>query len=184
MSQALSNLAENALKYGFKPDGAKELMISLSRAGKLAVVVIADRGPGIAPADRERVTERFARLEQSRTLPGNGLGLSLVRAVAELHGGALVLEDNEPGFAPGWNCRFRKSRRRDRAVFLSFDETPARGVGRPACAGGFALRWLKAKKKMGRRSSRPGRIPAITATANWRKSCGPTLRSAILSARF
>jgi signal transduction histidine kinase len=97
LSQALSNLAENALKYGFDENGVRELAISVSADRGQATVDIADRGPGIAAADRERATERFARLEQSRTLPGNGLGLSLVRAVAELHGGKLVLDDNAPG---------------------------------------------------------------------------------------
>jgi len=97
LSQALSNLAENALKYGFEESGARELSISVSAENHNAHIVVADRGPGIAPADRERATERFARLEKSRTLPGNGLGLSLARAVTELHGGSLVLEDNLPG---------------------------------------------------------------------------------------
>jgi signal transduction histidine kinase len=60
-------------------------------------VVVADRGPGIAAADRERVLKRFVRLEASRTRPGTGLGLSLVAAVARLAGGRLSLEDNAPG---------------------------------------------------------------------------------------
>ena len=64
----------------------------LTRAPRLA-----DAGPGIAAADRERVVERFVRLEQSRSEPGSGLGLSLAAAVAHLHGGDLRLEDNAPG---------------------------------------------------------------------------------------
>ncbi len=61
------------------------------------MIEVTDTGPGIAPEDRKRVTERFTRLEQSRTRPGNGLGLSLVRAVAQLHGGVLDFATNEPG---------------------------------------------------------------------------------------
>ena len=60
-------------------------------------ISVADAGPGIPPADRARVVERFVRLEQSRSLPGSGLGLSLVAAVARLHRGELRLEDNAPG---------------------------------------------------------------------------------------
>ena len=58
---------------------------------------VSDHGPGIPEADRERVVERFVRLEQSRSEPGSGLGLSLASAVAHLHGGELRLEDNAPG---------------------------------------------------------------------------------------
>ena len=58
---------------------------------------VSDHGPGIPVGDRSRVVERFVRLEQSRTEPGSGLGLSLVSAVARLHGGELKLEDNAPG---------------------------------------------------------------------------------------
>jgi signal transduction histidine kinase len=68
------------------------------RAGKDGPeVVVGDRGPGIAAEDRERVLKRFVRLEKSRTEPGTGLGLSLVAAVARLHGGGIRLEDNAPG---------------------------------------------------------------------------------------
>jgi signal transduction histidine kinase len=58
---------------------------------------VADRGPGIPEADRETVLDRFVRLEASRTTPGNGLGLSLVRAIVRRHGGVIVLEGNRPG---------------------------------------------------------------------------------------
>jgi signal transduction histidine kinase len=61
------------------------------------VLTVSDRGPGIPSADRSRVVDRFVRLERSRSLPGSGLGLSLVSAVARLHGGELKLEDNAPG---------------------------------------------------------------------------------------
>ena len=58
---------------------------------------VADSGPGIPAAERERVLERFVRLDPQRSEPGNGLGLSLVRAVARLHGARLTLGDNRPG---------------------------------------------------------------------------------------
>jgi signal transduction histidine kinase len=58
---------------------------------------VADRGPGIPETERGRVLKRFVRLEASRSLPGTGLGLSLVAAVARLHGGTIRLEDNAPG---------------------------------------------------------------------------------------
>ena len=65
--------------------------------GVMAEIVVTDRGPGVPVAERERVLDRFVRLEASRSEPGSGLGLSLVAAVARLHGGGLRLEDNEPG---------------------------------------------------------------------------------------
>jgi signal transduction histidine kinase len=63
----------------------------------VARVEVADSGPGVPPDRREAVFDRFVRLEGSRSTPGNGLGLSLVRAVAKLHGGEVWLEDNNPG---------------------------------------------------------------------------------------
>lgn len=60
-------------------------------------IAVTDRGPGVPVSDRERVLDRFVRLEASRSEPGSGLGLSLVAAVARLHGGSLRLEDNKPG---------------------------------------------------------------------------------------
>ena len=63
----------------------------------MAEIVVTDRGPGVPSSDRERVLGRFIRLEASRSEPGSGLGLSLVSAVARLHGGSLRLEDNQPG---------------------------------------------------------------------------------------
>lgn len=97
LSQALSNLCDNALKYGRTGGRPPRLDISAARTDGRALVSICDNGPGIAPDDRQRVLERFTRLEKSRTLPGNGLGLSLVRAVAQLHGGVLDFADNGPG---------------------------------------------------------------------------------------
>ncbi len=93
LSQAIANLVDNALKY--TPAG----MVALSAFARAegARIEVADTGPGIPPDRREAVFDRFVRLEGSRSTPGNGLGLSLVRAVARLHGGSCWLEDNAPG---------------------------------------------------------------------------------------
>ena len=94
LAQALSNLLDNAVKY--TPVGGK-LELALVKAGAQAHITVADSGPGIPVEMRGRVLERFVRLDQSRSLPGNGLGLSLVAAVAAHHGATLQLADNEPG---------------------------------------------------------------------------------------
>jgi len=93
LSQALANLLDNALKYA---DGG-EIQMRVEHAAGRAALEVADRGPGIAEADREIVFDRFVRLERSRSTPGNGLGLSLVRAVARRHKGTVELADNRPG---------------------------------------------------------------------------------------
>lgn len=98
LGQALVNLIENALKYYEPAEGkAGRIGVGLKRVAGKVQIVVADNGPGIAAEDRERVVERFVRLEKSRTEPGSGLGLSLVAAVAQLHRGELRLEDNAPG---------------------------------------------------------------------------------------
>ncbi len=97
LSQALANLLDNALKYAGKYAGGGELEVRVLRHGEQAVLEVADRGPGIPEADRESVFDRFVRLEPSRSTPGNGLGLSLVRAVAHRHHGTVSLLDNRPG---------------------------------------------------------------------------------------
>jgi signal transduction histidine kinase len=101
VSQALANLIDNAIKYA-GPNGEvngapAEIVVKAGNDGERIALSVADRGPGIAVADRGRVVERFVRLEQSRSAPGSGLGLSLAAAVARLHGGELKLEDNHPG---------------------------------------------------------------------------------------
>jgi signal transduction histidine kinase len=101
VSQALANLIDNAIKYA-GPNGKvngvpAEIVVKAANDGERITLSVADRGPGIADADRGRVVERFVRLEQSRSEPGSGLGLSLASAVARLHGGELKLEDNHPG---------------------------------------------------------------------------------------
>ena len=96
LGQAVTNLIDNALKYGANGAPAR-VELSVRAVAGLAEVCIADHGPGIAAADRERALKRFVRLEASRSAPGSGLGLSLVAAVARLHGGTVRLEDNHPG---------------------------------------------------------------------------------------
>jgi signal transduction histidine kinase len=105
VSQALANLVDNAIKYAGTKDcnssklngTPAEIVVGAGSAGERITLTVADHGPGIAAADRGRVVERFVRLEQSRSEPGSGLGLSLASAVARLHGGELKLEDNHPG---------------------------------------------------------------------------------------
>ncbi|NQV80169.1 MAG: HAMP domain-containing protein [Alphaproteobacteria bacterium] len=92
LSQAISNLLDNAIKYG-----GERIAVRVSTRDAGVVLSVADEGPGIAAADRENVLERFHRLDASRSSPGSGLGLSLVRAVARLHDAQLVLGDNKPG---------------------------------------------------------------------------------------
>ena len=87
----MSNLVENAIKY--TPKGGRiHLDLRKTRNGRVSISVT-DDGPGIPAADRERVKERFVRLDKSRTLPGSGLGMALVDAVADLHRAEFILED-------------------------------------------------------------------------------------------
>ena len=99
LAQALTNLLDNALKYGAREGETPEITVTGAREGDKVVITVADHGAGIPGEDRTRVTERFVRLDASRSKPGNGLGLSLVSGVMKLHKGALVLEDNHPGLA-------------------------------------------------------------------------------------
>jgi signal transduction histidine kinase len=110
ISQALANLVDNAIKYAapesttLAPDPSPpvngvqpEIVVKATGDGDRILLTVADTGPGIPADDRARAVERFVRLEQSRSQPGSGLGLSLANAVARLHGGELRLEDNGPG---------------------------------------------------------------------------------------
>ena len=98
IGQAVANLVDNALKYGKAPAAAApEITISAARRGPNVEITVADRGASLSTEDRQRITDRFVRLENSRTAPGTGLGLSLVAAVMRLHNGELRIEDNEPG---------------------------------------------------------------------------------------
>ncbi len=98
LSQMISNLIDNALKYG-KSDGSNHHVIDVNLQNNDGehIVTICDNGKGIPAASTGKVLERFHRLEQSRSLPGSGLGLSLVNAIAKLHKGRLQLQDNKPG---------------------------------------------------------------------------------------
>jgi signal transduction histidine kinase len=96
--QVISNLLDNAIKYG--ADAATNVVsvtISAHKQGAFAVVAVADAGPGIPADQREHVLQRFVRLDESRSKPGNGLGLSLVLSAVKLHGGTLKLDDANPG---------------------------------------------------------------------------------------
>ena len=93
IQQAVANLLDNAVK--FSPAGG---IVRLdARGGAQTTITVADQGPGIPADDRARATERFYRGETARSTPGSGLGLALVQAIAQLHGGQLVLEDAAPG---------------------------------------------------------------------------------------
>jgi len=112
LSQAVSNLIENAIKYTPK-GGTIHLELSKNKAGQ-AVISIIDDGPGIAEKDRDRVKERFVRLDKSRTLPGSGLGLTLVEAVADLHRADFIMSTGlgiTPA-SPGLNASIIFPRRR------------------------------------------------------------------------
>ena len=92
--QAITNLLDNAIKY--TPAGG-EVSLELKRISKTANITVSDTGSGIPEAERDKVVQRFYRLESSRSNPGSGLGLSLVNAVTKLHRAELLLEDNAPG---------------------------------------------------------------------------------------
>src|SRR5580692_4571987 len=95
LAQALSNLIDNALKYA-PQNGAIEVAVR-KRDPASAEISVADNGPGIDDAEKSKVVERFYRGDASRGTPGVGLGLSLVQAVAKLHGSPLELYDQAPG---------------------------------------------------------------------------------------
>lgn len=98
LAQAVSNLIDNAMKYG---EGENYTAAAITVRGSIennkVHIAVADHGTGIPAEHLNRVRDRFVRLDESRSKPGNGLGLSLVSSVMTLHGGKLVLEDNAPG---------------------------------------------------------------------------------------
>jgi signal transduction histidine kinase len=96
LTSALANLVDNALKYAGA--GSTVQVRAVEERDRVSLVV-QDNGPGIPPTERARVVDRFYRLDESRSLPGNGLGLSIVTAIAALHWGKLHLDDAAPGLS-------------------------------------------------------------------------------------
>lgn len=94
LAQALANLVDNAIKY--TPEGGRVTVLARTRTGR-GELVVEDNGPGVPEADRNRIFDRFVRLEADRGKPGAGLGLSLVRAVATMHNARIRAEDAGPG---------------------------------------------------------------------------------------
>ena len=94
LTSALANLIDNALKYA---GIGSTVQVRAIEDRDTVSIVVQDNGPGIPPAERARVVDRFYRLDNSRSLPGNGLGLSIVTAIASLHWGKLELADAFPG---------------------------------------------------------------------------------------
>lgn len=94
ISQSLANLIENALKYA---QGGHHIVLSAGWAENWVMISVSDDGIGIAQERRSDAVRRFGRLDPARHISGSGLGLSLVEAVARLHGGDISLEDNRPG---------------------------------------------------------------------------------------
>lgn len=97
VGQVVSNLIDNAIKYATNADVPVEISVSMQKNEDDIEVIIEDNGAGIPEEARERATERFVRLEKSRSQPGSGLGLSLAKAVMKLHGGKILLEDSSKG---------------------------------------------------------------------------------------
>ncbi|MCO6388613.1 HAMP domain-containing sensor histidine kinase [Aliihoeflea sp. 40Bstr573] len=97
IGQSLSNIVDNAIKYSAGSGPVPTVRVTAERRGGEIVVSVCDNGPGIPKEEHARATERFVRLEQSRSQPGSGLGLSLAKAVMTFHGGRLELSDENPG---------------------------------------------------------------------------------------
>lgn len=94
LTQLVVNLVSNALRYC---SGGAQITVRLERKATMARVQVIDDGPGIPAEERDRVFQRLYRLDRSRASQGFGLGLSLVRAIARLHGATVTLSDNDPG---------------------------------------------------------------------------------------
>jgi signal transduction histidine kinase len=94
LAQAVSNLIENAIRYG---SAGGKIRVNVEPGGRQIRVEVGDRGPGIPADRRDEARRRFGRLDSSRSDEGAGLGLALAEAIAHLHEGRLKLEDNEPG---------------------------------------------------------------------------------------
>lgn len=108
----VANLVDNAIKYGSRTsEPVPEIRLGVEHDETTVTIVVSDNGPGIPEADRERVTRRFERLSGDRSAPGAGLGLSLVKAVVQYHGGTLVFGDNHPGLVVRVTFPRRRGRR-------------------------------------------------------------------------
>lgn len=100
IGQALSNIVDNAIKYSAGSSEKPVVRVTLEKAGAEIRLIVADNGKGIPDdGDRQRATERFVRLEESRSQPGSGLGLSLAKAIMKFHGGRLDLLPADPGLS-------------------------------------------------------------------------------------
>ncbi|MEO5759031.1 MAG: HAMP domain-containing sensor histidine kinase [Mesorhizobium sp.] len=100
IGQALSNIVDNAIKYSTGANAQPAVRVTLERAGAEIKLAVSDNGHGIPDdGDRSRATERFVRLEKSRSQPGSGLGLSLAKAVMTFHNGRLDLLSGNPGLS-------------------------------------------------------------------------------------
>jgi signal transduction histidine kinase len=132
IAQALANLIDNAVKYTERGS----VTVALTEQNGCATFVVADTGPGVPEEYKDKVLERLFRLEQSRTSPGSGLGLSLVAAVAKSHSLELKLEDNNPGLR----------------VTLRFPPTQAQ-AGDPKSIAAHAPKSLPAPKAEGKKPS-------------------------------
>lgn len=129
LSQAVSNLIENAIKYT-PYGGAIRLELKKEKSGRVEIV-ISDTGTGIPPAERQRVKERFVRLEKSRSKPGSGLGLSLVQAIADLHEAKFELGDGmgQDPLSPGLRAALIFPRRRSIRGSRHAAQAPAKANG-------------------------------------------------------
>ena len=94
LTQLFSNLIENSMRH--TPSGTR-IVVGLRTARGAAVATIEDDGPGIPAEEHDKVFRRFYRLTSSRSTPGNGLGLALVAAIANLHHAKIEMQDGEPG---------------------------------------------------------------------------------------
>jgi len=108
VAQAVTNLLDNAIKYTPRPGS---ITLAVEGNDSAFTITVSDSGPGIPEHERDHVLERFVRLENERNSPGNGLGLSLVQAVAHIHGAELVMSDNTPGLKA--TLKFRRKRKVD-----------------------------------------------------------------------
>lgn len=153
IGQAVANLVDNAIKYApvvkykpaVRPDGTNiqrstepDISVRIEPSPTSVEIIVADRGPGIAEADRERALRRFVRLEASRSEPGTGLGLSLVAAVARMHGGRVTLDDNRPGLVVRLTLPLRRPTVSSSAVSTTMPAAEAALVRSPPAATGGA----------------------------------------------